>query len=297
MRRILSRDDQWLLDQPVPSPSIEAVEANVFRGGSGRIQYRAAGSADLPTILFLHGLGSHSEGYRGQIAGLSKCYRTVAWNAPGYGLSTDLMADEPDAWAYVEALSAFLDALRIQRLACLVGSSWGSVIAAAFASRFPHRVGALVLSSPNIAKGNLAMIERQSALTAAKDASDRAGADREAIANRLLPRDAPATVRRTVLQLRDATSPRGLHQAISVMFSTFTPDLIARVKCPTVLVVGELDELAPVAMHAERLREAAPFSELVILKDTGHMPKLEMPARFNEIILRVIKQGGTDKTV
>jgi len=43
----------------------------------------------------------------------------------------------------------------VRRLAVLVGSSWGSIVALAFARRYPALVDSLVLSAPNLARGHL----------------------------------------------------------------------------------------------------------------------------------------------
>jgi len=42
---------------------------------------------DAPVIVALHDLGDNAMQWRFQLAGLSDCFRVVAWNAPGYLLS------------------------------------------------------------------------------------------------------------------------------------------------------------------------------------------------------------------
>jgi 3-oxoadipate enol-lactonase len=49
------------------------------------------------------------------------------------------------------------------------------------------------------------------------------------------------------------------------------------------VVVGRQDEFTPVA-KAEEMHAALPNSKLVIIEDAGHMPNLERPEEFNEIM-------------
>src|SRR5262245_2255693 len=51
------------------------------------IHYEAIGSG-FP-LLLLHGIGSNSRSWRQQLAGLSSEFTVIAWDAPGYGQSSD----------------------------------------------------------------------------------------------------------------------------------------------------------------------------------------------------------------
>ncbi|MEA3094589.1 MAG: hypothetical protein QOJ04_5931, partial [Caballeronia sp.] len=53
---------------------------------------------------------------------------------------------------------------------------------------------------------------------------------------------------------------------------------------PVSIVVGDRDRMAPMDEHALKLHTAAPASILHVLEDIGHVPKLEAPARFNQIL-------------
>ena len=60
-----------------------------------RWSYMEAGRSDAPAIVLLHGVGANSMHWRYQFAGLSAPFRVVAWNAPGYMLSDNLLAETP----------------------------------------------------------------------------------------------------------------------------------------------------------------------------------------------------------
>ncbi|MBI0537231.1 alpha/beta hydrolase [Roseomonas sp. KE2513] len=252
--------------------------------GARVIEYRESGPGDEPTILMLHGTGSSSAGYRAQLAGLSDRYRVVAWNAPGYGTSTPLASPDPTAGDYAAAVEELMDALGISRAAVLVGSSWGSVIALNLAVVRPARVGALVLSAPNTARGAMPEEARQAAIAEMRRNVPRPDADRGAVADRLLTPDTPAAVRALVERLRDDMTPTGWLGAMHMMFTTDTPSIIGQVRCPVAILAGTRDRLAPLELHAGLLHAGKPDAALHVLEGYGHMLKLEAPGPFNEIV-------------
>jgi pimeloyl-ACP methyl ester carboxylesterase len=280
---MFTKEDEDLLAQPLPECKTAMLRLPIYPGAQGLVEYREAGAKDSPSILMLHGIGSSSAGYRAQLAGLRDRYRVIAWNAPGFGNSTALAESRPGKNAYVAAAIGLLNALGVTELAGLVGSSWGSVVAMAFAqsSGFPLR--SLVLSAPNTARGTQAPAEqRETALRAALDAGLATfHQDRSAIADRLLAPGAPAMVRELTMRLRDAVTPAGWQQAMSMLFSVYTPQLLPQVAAKVTIVVGTEDKVAPEAAHAAVLRSARPDATYVRLEGVGHMPKLEAPAAFN----------------
>src|ERR1700730_7219892 len=69
---------------------------------SRRRERPAAGPAD--------GIGSAAASFRYQVETLSPQLRVIAWDAPGYGASTRLATEHPDASHYVAALDSWLGA-------------------------------------------------------------------------------------------------------------------------------------------------------------------------------------------
>jgi pimeloyl-ACP methyl ester carboxylesterase len=257
--------------------------SDVFPTRRGVLEYRSVGPADAPAVVLLHGLGSSSAGYRAQLAGLAREFRVIAWNAPGFGRSARLAAEQPVAADHARAFGDLLTALGIDRVAVLAGSSWGSVVAAAFASVMPQRLDALLLSAPNTARGRLTGTARADALAAMLRGA-AGDEDRAVVAQRLLAPDAPPVVRALVERLRDAVTPGGWHQAVHALFSVHTPDLLAEWRGATAIVAGTEDKLAPIDAHAAVLTQVLPQAHLHRLQGIGHMPKLEAPAYFNALV-------------
>jgi pimeloyl-ACP methyl ester carboxylesterase len=281
----LSPFDTDLLSQDLPELAQVAVESPVYAGRRGLIEYRAAGDRGKPVMLMLHGLGSSSAGYRAQFAGLSRDFHVIAWNAPGFGASSPISGHNAGIDDYADALEAFLRALRVERVSALVGSSWGSIVALAFARRYPALVGSLILSAPNVAKGRVVGEARDAELDSwLRTADTSIPVSRAAVADRLLTPNTPPPVRQHVERLRDAMTTDGWRQAIRSLFTVYTPDVISEVRCPITILSGARDQVAPQRDHAEPLVAAAPWAKSISFEGCGHMLKLEAPLRFNAIV-------------
>jgi pimeloyl-ACP methyl ester carboxylesterase len=289
----LGAADIALLSSDLPLPMRVEIQSNLYESGRGYVEFRASGATHAPPVMLLHGIGSSSAGYRAQLAGLSARCRVIAWNAPGFGASTPLAEDAPDVSQYAGILTLVLEALRIQRLAALVGSSWGSVIAMAFAERYPEKLDSLALSAPNTARGHLTGAARAEALELLIASGNKnPPADRKANAGRLLPADAPQQVRDLVESLRDAVTPMGWGQAAHMLFSVYTPSIIGQIRCPVEMMVGSVDTVAPIDQHAGALRAVAPSIPLHLFEGCGHMLKLEAPTKFNDVVQGVALGAG-----
>ena len=80
-------------------------------------------------------------------------------------------------------------------------------------------------------------------------------------------------------QVADAGRP-GFMPALRSMATYPLRHRLAEVACPTLVVWGERDRIVPVrdALAFERL---IPGARRIVYPDTGHLPMLERPARFN----------------
>jgi pimeloyl-ACP methyl ester carboxylesterase len=102
----------------------------------------------------------------------------------------------------------------------------------------------------------------------------------------------------SLLRSRDysfADTARTLRGMTAAM-ATLGPELAAfdlthtltRLKCPVVMVQGRHDQVAP-ASPAKRYAELlqAPSKQLVWFEHSAHMPHLEEPERFRELLAKV----------
>ncbi len=107
-----------------------------------RFHYREAGNPTAPPLVFLHGLASQGRSWDTVAEALIDRYRTLAPDQRGHG-ETD-WADDYSAEAMVEDVTAFVDALGLERIT-LVGFSMGGRNGYMYAADHPERIERLVI--------------------------------------------------------------------------------------------------------------------------------------------------------
>lgn len=101
-----------------------------------------------PAIIWIHGNVSMFQDVltSGIVELLTRRFRVIAFDRPGYGYSQRPRGKRWGAPEQADLLSAAMQQLGIVS-AVIVGHSWGTLVAAALAQRYPARVRALVLLS------------------------------------------------------------------------------------------------------------------------------------------------------
>ncbi|MEO1051906.1 MAG: alpha/beta hydrolase [Bacteroidota bacterium] len=98
------------------------------------------------TIIFIHGLGSYGPAWKKNVEMLSKQYRCIAVDLPGYGKSSKGNYEGSMAF-FAEVLRDFIDALSLDKVT-LVGHSMGGQISIVTSLFYPEKIEKLVLIAP-----------------------------------------------------------------------------------------------------------------------------------------------------
>jgi len=126
----------------------EAATSRTARAGDIKLHYNEAGSGDA--LIMLHGGGPGASGwsnFRGNIGALSKSYRVLLVDMPGFGKS-DKPYYEGGQGAYnARAMRDLMDTLGIRK-AHFIGNSLGGHTALKFALDYPDRAGRLIAMAP-----------------------------------------------------------------------------------------------------------------------------------------------------
>jgi len=127
---------------PVNHRTIDVDGLNVF--------YRESGPADAPAILLLHGFPSASHMFRDLIPLLSRHFRVVAPDLPGFG-QTDMPSR--DAFNYTfdalaGAIDRFTEKVGLTRFALYV-FDYGAPVGWRLALKHPERIAAIVTQNGN----------------------------------------------------------------------------------------------------------------------------------------------------
>jgi pimeloyl-ACP methyl ester carboxylesterase len=122
-------------------------ELQSVRLGETTIAYRTWGDEAAPAVLFWHAIGTVVSGaYAGEIAPIlvGHGFRVIALDGPGHGGSPTLAPEDYALPGITDLAASFVYELGLEKLAW-VGHSWGAMVGAHFAARFPTLLRALVL--------------------------------------------------------------------------------------------------------------------------------------------------------
>jgi proline iminopeptidase len=231
-----------------------------------------------PTVVLLHGgPGSYDHSYfKPDFAQLSREAQVVYLDLRGHGRSE---WGDPADWSFevcADDVRAFCDALSIAR-PVVYGHSLGGFVAMVYGARHPGHPGALVLQS-TYARFDLSRIV---------EAFRRAGGDEVAeIVERVYGGDpASATTEEWARcftlfgpwvpgeqeQSRKIVNPELRAPGFELMRGFDVLDQLARIDCPTLVCVGELDPITPVAA-AREIVDALPdgTAQLEVIERAGH---------------------------
>lgn len=249
-----------------------------------RFSYMESGRPDAPPLVLLHGVGANSMYWRFQLAGLNETRRVIAWNAPGYILSDNLVKESPDCRDYADALADFLVALKIDRLE-IMANSFGTRVAQCFANYHPGRVTKMVLTGSATGRKDMPEEEKARIVALRQQQVASGGYGFGARVAALLNKQATPETAALVREVLRATNPKGFMQAVRFgLASYYTPDFAEQLGMPILLIQGAEDQVNPTETNAAVLEKALPNAHLIVLEGAGHLPEVEAPSRVNDLV-------------
>ena len=254
--------------------------SNIFRWSYG--------AHNAPVLLCLHGIGSCADAFLDQRPLAERLgMRLVAWDAPGYRYSADPdAAPGIDGWADA---AASLIAAESDGSVAVLGVSWGGVTGTRLVLRHPELVSALVLADSSAGAGTKP--EQAQAMRArAADFVDLGPEGFAAArAQRLVSPEASDNLRAHVAEMMvpSIRMPCYRWACDSMAESNHDPEL-ERITAPTLVVVGEHDEVTP-PRTSQRLAEGIAGARYVEIPDAGHLANQERPEAFNDAIAEFLE--------
>ena len=257
--------------------------------GGIRTSYLEAGQG--PVLLLLHGAGGGATSWYKVIGPLSRHFRVIAFDKPGYGESDKPWADYSKAF-YTDWLLAAVDTLGLDRFH-LVGSSQGGSVGIAFALRFPDRLRKLVLVDtaamsddwdrriiPRMVLYRLFPTPFLGRLLGSNVMKDPAVAD-------------PAWHRYSMEVIRKPGGRYPFFLGRGKAVQTYSDEELQSVQVPALVIWGADEAFFPVA-HGERAAALIPDSRLVVLPGAGHLPWMEKPAAFVKTVVEFLSLAMRD---
>lgn len=248
------------------------------------LYYKESG-AGPETIVFSHGLLMDHAMFEAQRAAFESRYRVIAYDHrgqgnssdPGTGYDMDTIAE--DASALIQALNA---------VPChFAGLSMGGFAGMRLASRHPQLIRSLTLMNTGSGKegtldrvryGFLAQLVKLVGTApfvgiAVKELFGRS--------TRLSKDPAKQAMLKSWTEKLRQRPKHTAHSILAVMNRReFTPQELAAIKCPTLIITGE-DDTAQVPANSEHLASSIQGSKLVRIPACGHSSSLEQPEAVN----------------
>ena len=250
-----------------------------------RISYMEAGEPDAFPVMLLHGIGANSSHWRFQFEELANNYRVIAWNAPGYYLSDNLMMETPTPEDYANTLKYLADWLGTDRFH-LVGNSFGSQIAGCFVSFYPEYVQSLAMTGTSRGRGFLSPAEkdqvRADRLEQISAGGFRFGSQRW---RALLGLDPDPDSVKLVQEVLRITNRDGFLQAVRFGLELDTLPLASNWEKPMLIIQGSADQVTPYGSNGAKLAELVANCRTELLDGIGHLPELEAADTVNQLLL------------
>jgi len=255
-------------------------QSTPMKTDDGRFTYEAAGGADRPPLVFLHGIGGAARAWRSQLETFGDRYRAVAWDMPGYGGSSPL--PRVGIATLAEALQDFLRAIAAVK-PILVGHSIGGMIVQQWLVSNPQSAAAVVLAQTSPAFGKADGDWQKSFIEARLGPLDR-GESMLSLAPNLVKElvgDDPDPEGMKLARDCMASVPEASYRASMLALLGFDQrQALKEIKVPTLVLSGARDKNAPAPMMA-KMAGFIPHANYVELEGAGHLVNLERPRAFD----------------
>jgi 3-oxoadipate enol-lactonase len=254
------------------------------------IDYNIDGPKTGMPVVLIHGFPFSKAMWKPQIEALKKDYYVISYDLRGHG-SSDVGNAQYTIEYLAEDFFKLLDALKLQKVVA-VGLSMGGYIILRAIEKNPDRFLGIVLcdtrseDDTNEVKIKRAIQARNVKIYGTKK-----------FANIFLPTvfyeknlNNKTEAVKLIRSIIEKTSPHAIAgMLIALAARTDTTPNLQNIKVPTLIMVGQFDELTPPASSIA-MKEKIPNAELHILPDAAHMSNLENPEEFNRHLLDFLKK-------
>ena len=284
---LLSSNALTMFFLPNQTTSTNIVDNSVLTYGA-ELHYLEAGEGSM--LILLHGLGSNAWSWSNVISSLAEDFYAIALDQIGLGDS------EKPFLSYrintlVDFLHGFYQVLGIDK-ASLIGHDIGGWTAAALALKYPNSVENLVLvatdpfsTATRRCKAFLPPATCQQTL----EHLQQLFYERDRFVNQQIAEQI-FTQKNTI---NDGYTTHQLVQSIA-RNEDVLDNLLEKLAIPTLIVQGNEDKLVPLSV-SHRLHQEIRNSRLQILNRCGHLPHIEQPEAFTEIVRSFLGCRGSPK--
>jgi 3-oxoadipate enol-lactonase len=243
---------------------------------------RLGGRDGAPVVLLSGSIGTDSHLWDAQVAALAGQLRLLAYDHPGHGFSPPLPAgaDLDDMGRQVLAL---LDDVGVDRVH-VVGLSMGGLVVQWLAVNAPGRVDRIVLACTDAALPPPERWTERAAQVRARGTASLQLASRGRWFGEAAAVDPPEAGLAQLDALAECDD-EGYARCCEVLAVADLTALVGQITAPTLVVAGDEDKALPVD-RLRALAAAVPDARLEVLLGVGHMPPIEAPDAFTDLLRR-----------
>jgi pimeloyl-ACP methyl ester carboxylesterase len=257
--------------------------------GGVRLHYRDEGNPNGPVLLLVHGYGASAADWDAWAARLGDGYRLIALDLPGHGLTETPKGYQASTDGFVQVVDALATALALPPFV-IGGNSMGGGVAWNYALAHPERTRGLILVDavgwPRDAKadqgdGQGALLFKLLANPISRELIknlDNRALTRQGLESALIDKSlaTPALVNRYTDFSRAPGHRDILLKIDQAPHNVATPERLAAIHVPTLILFGEEDHLIPAA-DGRKFAAAIPGSTLILYPGVGHVPMEQIP--------------------
>jgi 3-oxoadipate enol-lactonase len=239
-----------------------------------------------PALVFLHYWGGTSRTWRQVTAELEGQFKTVAYDARGWGKSDKTLAGYKLADLADEALS-LVKTLGIKQYV-LIGHSMGGKVAQLIASRRPEGLVGLILVAPAQPTPRHNPKEMREQQLHAYD--NRQNLLKAISSGRLTARPpSPEILEQIVEDSLSGSREATMAYPMESILEDISPEA-EKINVPTVLLAGELDQVDSVERHENEVLAYIRHAQLKIIKGSGHLMPIDEPVQLAKEIASFTSQ-------
>ena len=236
---------------------------------------------DGDPIIMIHGLGGTANAWYPQVNLLSRSFKVILPDLEGSGRSA--VKGRISIATLSKDIVTIMNKCNVKS-AHLIGHSMGTIICQHLAAKTSTRVKSLVLMGPlpeppqpaRSAIRDRAKIARSKGMEPIADTLVQAALSTD---SRVHNPPVAAFVREILMR----QNPEGYARTCEALAAAKSADL-SKIKCPTLLITGDEDGVAP-PKAVQKLNKEIKNSNMLVLHGCGHWTPIEKPVEVNEALM------------
>jgi len=257
----------------------------VMRDGAG-MHVAVSGPANAPTLVLGTTLGTSLEIWDQFMAHLPRNLRVLRYDMRGHGLS-DVTEGPYSMGQLVRDAEMICDAYEV-RDAVFLGPSVGGLIALGLAIKRPDILRGLILA------GAAAKVDHPQAWEARAVTAETKGMSAivdNAMSRLFAPEFYGTKAMAIWLNMMMTTEAQGFAAVCRAIGGTDMMSPTSGLRIPTLGVAGTEDKTIPPDLVRETI-DLIPGAQVVLMRGVGHIPAIEAPAAFAEIVVNFLADIG-----